>query len=103
MVTRRCAQRQLLLRPCATTTAIFAYVLGVAAKRYRVSVHAFCVMSNHCRDKWRRIEALQRLTTFLRVFREAFRAWARGVRDVVFPAGTYLMQVHHGVSCAAAD
>src|SRR5512138_1996376 len=285
MVSRRCAQRQLLLRPCATTTAIFAYVLGVAAKRYRISVHAYCVLSNHyhlvltdhdgrlpafgqyldsliaratncslghweafwapssysavlletpqdvidktayvlanpvaaglvrhardwpglwsaperidgeafewarptvffsekvsmpkavklrlirapgfastaefvtplivalasyeeraaesrraekrpflgvagvlaqrptsrpapgeprrklnprvaCRDKWRRIEALQRLTTFLREYREAFRAWARGARDVVFPAGTYLMQVHHGVCCAAAS
>lgn len=47
MLTRRCAQRLLLLRPCETTTAIFRYLLGVAAKRYHVSVHAFCVLSNH--------------------------------------------------------
>ena len=47
MVTRRCVQRLFLLRPCETTTAIFRYVLAVAAKRYRVAVHAFCVLSNH--------------------------------------------------------
>ena len=284
MLTRRCAQRQLLLRPCELTSAIFGYVLGVAAKRYRVVVHAFCVMSNHyhllvtdtdgrlpafsqyldslvaratncslgrweafwapssysavsletppdvveksayvlanpvaaglvrygrdwpglwsaperidgeayeftrpkvffsergsmpktvrlklvrppafastaefvtpliealalreaevaatlradgrsflgvagvlaqrptarpapgeprralnprvaCRDKWRRIEALQRLTTFLADYRAALSVWTRGIRDVVFPAGTYSMRLNHGACCAAA-
>jgi REP element-mobilizing transposase RayT len=47
LVTRRCAQRQLLLRPSATTNAIFLYVLAVAAQRYGIQVHAFCVLSNH--------------------------------------------------------
>lgn len=47
LVTRRCSQRQLLLRPSPTTNAIFLYVLAVAARRYGVQVHAFCVLSNH--------------------------------------------------------
>jgi REP element-mobilizing transposase RayT len=47
LVTRRCAQRELLLKPTARTTAIFKYVLAVAAKRYGIRVHAACVMGNH--------------------------------------------------------
>ncbi len=47
LVTRRCAQRELLLRPSATTGALFLYVLAVAAWRFGVRVHAFCVLSNH--------------------------------------------------------
>jgi REP element-mobilizing transposase RayT len=47
LVTRRCAQRQFLLRPSALTNGIFLYVLAVAARRFDVKVHAFCVLSNH--------------------------------------------------------
>lgn len=47
LVTRRCAQRQFLLRPSTTTNAIFLYVLALAARRFGVQVHAFCVLSNH--------------------------------------------------------
>jgi len=47
LVTRRCAQRQFLLRPSLVTNGTFLYLLAVAAKRYRVDVHAFCVLSNH--------------------------------------------------------
>jgi REP-associated tyrosine transposase len=47
LVTRRCAGRQLLLRPSPTTSAIFLYVLAVAAERFGIQVHAYCVLSNH--------------------------------------------------------
>ena len=47
LVTRRCAQRQCLLRPSPATNAIFLYVLAIAARRFGVRVHAFCVLSNH--------------------------------------------------------
>lgn len=47
LVTRRCTQRQLLLRPSRLTNQIFLYLLAVASERYRVQVHAFCVLSNH--------------------------------------------------------
>lgn len=47
LVTRRCSQRALLLRPSEEVNAIVLFVLAVAARRYRIQVHAFCVMSNH--------------------------------------------------------
>ncbi|MBK6848690.1 MAG: hypothetical protein IPG96_14555 [Proteobacteria bacterium] len=47
LVTRRCVQRQFLLRPSATVNGIIGYCLAVAAERYGVRVHAFCVLSNH--------------------------------------------------------
>jgi REP element-mobilizing transposase RayT len=53
------------------------------------------------KDKWRRIEALSRLVGFLRAYRAARAMMKSGVRDVVFPAGTYLLRIEHGVRCAA--
>ncbi len=47
LVTRRCLQRQLLLRPSESVNALVLYVLAVAARRFGVQVHAFCVLSNH--------------------------------------------------------
>ena len=47
LVTRRCTQRQLLLKPSKVTNAVFGYLLAVAARRYGVEVHAYCVLSNH--------------------------------------------------------
>ena len=47
LVTRRCAQRQFLLRPSEKTSQVFGYLLAVAALRYGIDIHAFCVMSNH--------------------------------------------------------
>src|SRR5512138_850978 len=47
LVSRRCFQRLFLLVPSDMVNAIVAYVLGVAARRYGVQIHAFCVLSNH--------------------------------------------------------
>jgi putative transposase len=47
LITRRCTQREFLLRPSALTNAIFLYVLALAAQRTGVIIHAFCLMSNH--------------------------------------------------------
>ena len=47
LVTRRCAQRQFLLRPSKATSEIFLYLLAVAAQRFDIRIHAFCVLSNH--------------------------------------------------------
>jgi len=46
-ITRRCTQRQFLLKPTRRNTQIFLYCLGVAAKKTGVIIHAVCVMSNH--------------------------------------------------------
>jgi putative transposase len=54
------------------------------------------------RDKWKRIEALLRLKAFLSDYRAAWCQYVRGVRDTVFPAGTYWMRLVHGSPCAAA-
>lgn len=53
------------------------------------------------RDKWNRVQVLSRLLTFLQAYREAWVARTEGKRNVVFPAGTYLLRVAHGVPCAA--
>ncbi len=54
------------------------------------------------RDKWKRIEGLFRLGIFERQYRQSRLGWRPGIRDIVFPAGTYLMRIMHGVQCAGA-
>ena len=50
MLTRRCTQRQFLLRPDRETNNAFIYCLAVAADRYGVNVINFVQMSNHLHD-----------------------------------------------------
>ena len=50
MVTRRCTQRQFLLRPDPKTNNAFVYCLGVAAQRNPIDVIDFVQMSNHLHD-----------------------------------------------------
>jgi putative transposase len=47
MITRRCTQRQLLLRPDRETNNAFTYCLIEAALRYQIEVLLPCAMSNH--------------------------------------------------------
>jgi REP element-mobilizing transposase RayT len=53
------------------------------------------------KNKWKRIEALLRLAEFRSAYRDALAAWRAEVRDVVFPAGTWLMRIQHRVRCLA--
>jgi REP element-mobilizing transposase RayT len=53
------------------------------------------------RDRWKRVEALGRLRSFLDDYREALSRWRAGVAGVVFPAGTYGLRVLCAVPCAA--
>jgi REP element-mobilizing transposase RayT len=50
MVTRRCTQRQFLLRPDRETNNAFIYCLAVAAQRNDVDILDFVQMSNHLHD-----------------------------------------------------
>jgi putative transposase len=50
MVTRRCTQRQFLLRPDPKTNNAFVYCLAVAAQRNPIDVVNFVQMSNHLHD-----------------------------------------------------
>src|SRR5689334_25034178 len=47
MITRRCQQRQFLLRPDAATNNAFTYCLIEAAQRCQIEVLLPCAMSNH--------------------------------------------------------
>ena len=47
MVTRRCTQRQFLLRPDAATNNAFLYCLADAAQRCNITVLLTCVLSDH--------------------------------------------------------
>lgn len=47
LVTRRCAQREFLLRPEAAITEGFKFMLGEAARTHGILVYAAVVMSNH--------------------------------------------------------
>jgi REP element-mobilizing transposase RayT len=47
LLSRRCTQREFLLKPSALTNLILKYVLAIAAERYSVLIHAACFMSNH--------------------------------------------------------
>lgn len=53
-------------------------------------------------DKWKRIEAIGRLVSFLEEYRDSVLRYWRGERSVVFPHGTYLMRVRFGVACASS-
>ncbi len=55
-----------------------------------------------CRDKGKRVEVLRQLKEFRVAYRKAWRAFARGIRDALFPHGTYWMRVTWGVRCAPA-
>ncbi len=55
------------------------------------------------RDRWKRLEAIGRLKSFLAAYRSAWLEFASGVRGVVFPHGTYWMHVAYGVACAPAE
>jgi hypothetical protein len=46
--------------------------------------------------------AVKVVRTFRKLYREALSEWRRGVRDVIFPAGTLLMRVLHQVRVAPA-
>tara|TARA_R110002096_G_scaffold171490_6_gene344587 strand:+ start:52906 stop:53733 length:828 start_codon:yes stop_codon:yes gene_type:complete len=52
-----------------------------------------------CRDKWRRIEVLSRLASFVTDYREKREAFIAGDTSVVFPAGTYQMTRQFGARC----
>jgi putative transposase len=47
LITRRCTQRQFLLRPSALTNQLVEYCFAVAAEQTGIALHVVCVLSNH--------------------------------------------------------
>jgi putative transposase len=66
LVTRRCTQRQFLLRPSRLTNQNIQYCLALAAERTGILLHAVCFMSNHWHGVLTDPEA--RLPEFLELF-----------------------------------
>jgi putative transposase len=66
LVTRRCTQRQFLLRPDRETNNAFLYCLGYAAERAGIQLVAFIANSNHYHAVLRDVEG--RLPEFLQSF-----------------------------------
>ena len=66
LITRRCTQRQFLLRPSRVTNQNIQYCLALAAERTGVQLHAVCFMSNH----WHGVltDPHARLPEFLEIF-----------------------------------
>jgi hypothetical protein len=55
------------------------------------------------RNRWARIEALQRSREFLERYKAAVKAWMAGAAQVIFPFGTYWMRRFARAVCEAAD
>jgi putative transposase len=51
------------------------------------------------KSKWARIEALQRRKEFVEAYALARARFLAGVRDVLWPFGTWLMRVRFGLAC----
>jgi hypothetical protein len=49
------------------------------------------------------LKAAKLLRIFRTAYREALQQWRKGVRDVMFPAGTWLMRVLHDVRVVPPD
>ena len=47
LLTRRCTQRQYLLRPDPLTEEAYEYCLGEAVERFSITLHGWIAMSNH--------------------------------------------------------
>ena len=52
------------------------------------------------RNRWLRIEAIQRDRAFVGAYAECRGQWCAGDREVVWPVGTYQMRRDHHVPCA---
>ncbi len=44
-------------------------------------------------------QAVAKMRAFYTAYRKALDAWKKGVRDVLFPFGTWWMRIHHRVAC----
>jgi len=51
------------------------------------------------KNKWSRIEALQRNKEFGNVYRRAFEAFRNGIKDVLFPSGTFWLRRFAAAVC----
>lgn len=53
------------------------------------------------RSVWAKLDAIQRCKEFLTEYRDAMASYLSGIREALFPRGTYSMRVRFGVRCAS--
>ena len=82
-------------------------VMSVSPYKQAKSWEAIGKLSPHIAagrgQKAARLAAIAELKEFRAAHRAAKERWIAGDRDVVFPAGTYWMRVHHGARVASFD
>jgi putative transposase len=93
LITRRCTQRQFLLRPDPETNNAYLYCLIEAALRFQIDLLVMCMMSNHhhlvIRDRFGRYpEFIEHLHRMIARSQNALRGrwenfWASGQTSVV--------------------
>lgn len=93
-------QRRATVLGARRIRALSPFRRATSAEPLRERNPTFAV-GRHCGEAFR--EAVALLRAFRAAYREALRAWRNGVRRVVFPAGTYLMAIAHGVRVAPAS
>jgi hypothetical protein len=55
------------------------------------------------KQKWGRIEALLRNKDFVQAYRSRFAAFKQGIKDLLFPAGTYWLRRFASVPCTPVE
>ncbi|MFT3914411.1 MAG: transposase [Anaeromyxobacteraceae bacterium] len=93
LFTRRCLHRLFLMVPSVRLNNAFGYLLAVAARRHKIELHAWCVVSNHYHlilsDPFAQLprfaqELNMNLALFLNTLHERFEsAWAPGSYSAV--------------------
>lgn len=92
----RLAGKTILGRKAVLAQDPFDYPLGMEPRRNLNPKVA-------AKDKWHRVEILRRNADWYDAYAEALEAFLAGVRDVLFPVGTYWMVRYASVSCVPPD
>ncbi|MBN2341824.1 MAG: transposase [Deltaproteobacteria bacterium] len=50
------------------------------------------------KDKWLRIDAINRYKQFIAEYWNALKEWQKGHRDIIFPPGAYALRIYAGVN-----
>jgi REP element-mobilizing transposase RayT len=90
LITRRCSQRQFLLKPSERTNKIISFLLAMACAMCGMQLHAACVMSNHLHLVLTDVRGeLPEFMRYLVEFVAKCINQALGRRENVFKPGSY--------------
>ena len=92
----RIAGRTVLGRKAVLAQDPFDYPLGMEPRRNLNPKIA-------AKSKWHRIELIRRRADWLEAYAEALDSFLAGLRNILFPTGTYWMVRYASVSCVPPD